>query len=813
VPPPDLPGKAPEQPPTPEAVQTVRHSQAATARAAADFLQAAPKDQTSFLDLTGDLDLRGLPTAGLVFDGGEEGVLVIGPKEPKDPKDRPTIRLQFDAGRRNLPPLWAALTVKSGNVKVHDVRFEVDATGAPDSVMAALYRLGGEVQVENCEFVQKQPSQQGHSRLSAVEVTGPPVGGRPAVNLVRCCFLAGPDATQAQAVVAGQNAVTMTGGGLLQMSQCAFGPHAAVVAFQGADAQGMDRPPTLADAQAKMDHCSVLLAGAAAAVRLERTARCRLSVTGCLFSRPEQGEGDGGPAAALIRQADEPVDLAWTGSENRYHNLEAFWARPDGGAVATWDDFQNAVGQGDKGAQVLAESPWKGEEPLALLDAGDAGRLREAFQVKTDLRALRLLPEGKGRRLVGVEQLLGTTAYTDRLPPLDEPRVLAKVVTPDDPDGKLRRRPGDYPSLEAALREARPGDTVLLRCNGPYRVEPIRVRSTADVTVKPYPDCHPVLTLDPDTDEEEPALFRLHDGKLHLEGLEFVLHPARANFRAQAVVAAVGDGECSFTDCVLTLEKAYDARLAAVTLADLPGVRKADDRPAGRRSGFSFHDCFVRGDGDLIAARVPRPFDLSIDNALVVLGGSLLNVDLGDEPAPDAADAVKELSHVTAYLGGHLVRLHARDVKALVPVHLKPSYCLFVAAASTTNSLIRVDGPEVSEDRLHSLLNWEGSHNAYTDFTQMIEQAPDGGAMAMPSTRDKWKEFTGETGAVFDRVRFRDRPAADTPPARVTPARFRLKADEMAGPDMMLYGADLDKLPPVAAPADTMRMMTPDEEE
>jgi hypothetical protein len=817
-PPTEAPGKAQELP-APPAVQAARRSEAATAQAAAEFLQAAPKDQTSYLDLTGNLELRRLetPGAGLVYDGGERGVLVIG---PKNPEERPTISLPFDAGRQVLPSLWAALTVKSGLVKVHDVRFEVDAAAAPDSIMAALYRQGGEVDVENCEFVQKQPSQQGHSRLSAVEVTGPATTtGHPAVNLLRCCFLAGPDAAQAQAVVPGQNAITMTGGGLLQMSQCAFGPHAAVVAFQGAEPQGTDRPPTLADAQAEIDHCSVLLAGAAAAVRLERVARCRLTVNSCLFSRPDQGQAEGGPAAVLIRQADEPVNLTWAGSENRYHNLEAFWAQPEGVVIGTWEEFQNAVVQGmapgDVDAQVLPDSPWNAEDPLALLDAENARKLREAFQVKTDLRHLRLLPEGKGTHLVGVEQPFGSKPYTEGLRPLDEARPLAtRVVTPPDPDGKLRRRPGDYPSLEAALREARPGDTILLRCNGPYRVEPIRVRSTADVTIKPFPDCRPVLTLDPDTDEEDAALFRLHDGKLRLAGLEFALHPARANFRTQAVVAAVGDGECSFSDCVLTLEKAYDARLAAVTLADLPGLRKTDERPAGRRPSFKFHDCFVRGDGDLVAARVSRQFELEVDNALVALAGSLVNVDLGDEPAPDAAEVAVELSRATAYLGGHLLRLHAKDARALLPFKFKPVQdCLFVSATGS-NSLIHIDGPEVSDDRLRTLLTWDGQHNAYTDFTQpgLIDQAPEGGAMAMPFTRDKWKEFTSETGAVFDRVRFRDRPAADTPLSRVTPARFRIKADEMVGPDMLSFGADLDKLPKVAAPADTMRMTPPEEE-
>jgi serine/threonine protein kinase len=800
--------KPPEQPPTPAVARAENKYDADQPRAeeVADFVRKAGEtEQPSRLELADDLDLKdpGPAGPGLVFEGREGSTLIIEPRQGL--RSPPTIRLKFNANRKP-PDLLAALTVKSGLVIVRGVRFEINAAQSPYTAMAALAWRGGRLDVEDCEFVQADASPEG-SRLSAVEVDGPPPGKDPPVKLTRSCFRSAPG----QTVVAGQHVVTLRGNGFVQMRNCAFGPHDAVIAFQGPK----DRTVSLGDVRVDLDHCSAMLTAGAAVVALENVDHGAVTAQNCLFARADQETAEGAPGTTLIRQADEQGDLFWTGTENRYYNLDTFWVGRAGESIVSLDDFQNKVNHKDKDSRVLATSPWKSEEPLAFLGAkGD--KPREAFQVKTDMPGLRLAPEDKGTHLVGVEQLLGEKPYTDGLKALEEARVAAKkVVTPDE---KTRRRhPGDYPSLEAALREARPGDTILLRCNGPYPVEPIRVRSTADVTIKPYPDCHPVLTLDPETDEEEASLFRLHDGKLHLEGLEFALHPARANFRAQAVVAALGDGECTFTDCVLTLEKAYDARLAAVALADLPGVRKTDDRPAGapgQRASFAFKNCLVRGDGDLVGARTPRPFDLDVDNALVALGGSFLNVDLGEEPAPDAADGI-QLSRVTAYLGGHLLRLHARDVKALMPVKFSPvSNCLFVSAAPTNfpNSLIHVDGPEVSDDRLKTLLTWEGQHNAYTEFTQLLDQQPDGGAMpAMPYGSVRWKEFTGETGAAFDRVRFRDRPAADAPLSRVTPARFKLKADDMAGPDMQTYGADIDLLPKVAAPADGMHLMPPEE--
>jgi hypothetical protein len=777
----------------------------------ADFLERRPGTagpMTRTVQLAGDLDLKNLPTAtlGLVFDGGDESTLIVEPKPGRAGKSaRPTIRLQFDAARRgsardSAPPVWAALTVRSGLVKVRGLRFVVDAAGAPESVMAALYRQGGRLQVENCEFVQEKPSQDGRSRLSSLEIEGGAgAESKPIVTLARCCFLSGPGPAAASAVV-GQHAVTLTGGAAVELTDCAFGPHAAVVALQG----GKEPGKVLTGARVQLQHCSALLAGDSAVVRLENAQGCDLRVGNCLFSRPVRDVAEEDPAAVLVRQADDaPEALTWVGSGNRYHNLDAYWVRPAGDSRATWEEFRVQVQEDNP--LLLTAWPWQSDDPLRLLDDARPARLREAFQVKRTAADLRQT-DAHGPHLAGVEQLLGDPPYTQDLPaPPAAPQVArnARVVNPD-PD---TRGPGEYASLAEALSRARPGDVILLRRNGPVETAPLRLtKAGLDVTIKPYPDCRPVLTLDADTDEEEAALFRLHDGKLHLEGLQFHLRPANPRFKAQSVVAALGEGECTFKDCVITLEQAFDTRLAAVTLADLPGVMKMD-RPAAAvrpHPAFAFTNCFVRGDGDLIAARAGRPFDLRADNLLVALGGSFLNREAADDAAAvpaDVADAL-QLRHVTAYLGGSLVRFHARDTRALVPAQFKPvSDCLFVSAGG--KALVHLDGAEASDDRLKALLGWEGSHNAYSKFPQLLDQQPDGGVMpAMPYTGDRWKEFTREYDAAFDRVKLDNAPAADASLASVAPARFRVKPDEMHVPDMQPYGADVDALAKAAVPAD-----------
>jgi serine/threonine protein kinase len=761
----------------------------------------APPAQVQ-IRLAANVDLESLGPSGpdLVFDGGERSTLVIEPKDPTKPK--PIIRMAFSAKRQPAPPVWAALTVKSGTVKLHGLCFVVNAEESPESAMGAVWRQGGRVEIDNCVFLQDHPSQDGRSRLSAIEVKGPAPRDNSAVSCRRCCFLSGSSPDAARSAVAGQNAVTLTESGGVDLVDCAFGPHAAVVALQGAGGRALP----LTGARVTLQHCTALLAGTSAVARLENTQDSLLRVADCLFSQPGKGAPEADPAAVLIRQIDAG-SLTWEGSgSNRYHNLDAFWMRPaERDTITTLDAFKGETGVQDSNAQVVSAWPWKSDEPLALLTGLQPAQLREAFQVKANLKDLRQ-GDSPNTRLVGVENLAWSDEpYNSALPPLKPAPAVARNARIVDPAPDARGA-NVYSTLDEALRQARPGDVLLLRWNGLRDTPPLRLnKSGLDVTLKPYDDYHPALTLASDTDDEEAALFRLHDGKLHLEGLEFVLHPANGQFKSQTVVAALGEGECTFKDCLVTLEQAYDVRLAAVTLADLAGVMKSAARPSGQRASFTFHNCFVRGDGDLVAARAGRPFDLEADNVLVALGGSLLNREAADGAADapaDTADGVR-LSHVTAYLGGNLVRLHAHDTRALVPAKFKPvSDCLFVSAGG--KALVHLDGAEANDDRLKALLDWDGRHNAYAKFPQLLDQQPDGGAMpAMPYNGDKWKEFAHETDAVFDRVKLDNPPPADASLAGLTVSRFRVKPDEMRSPDMQGYGADLDALPRTSIPADT----------
>src|SRR5262249_7901572 len=159
-------------------------------------------------------------------------------------------------------------------------------------------------------------------------------------------------------------------------------------------------------------------------------------------------------------------------------------------------------------------------------------------------------------------------------------------------------------------------------------------------------------------DDEEAAVFRLHGGKLRLEQLELLLRPTSTRFKSQSVVASVGEGSCVFERCVITLEAAAQGvPLNVLTVADLSGVMKMDPQPAqptGGPASCTLSKCFVRGDGDLIAARSGRSLALKAEQTLVALSGSFLNREAAaDEMLPSvAATDSLDLTHVTTYLGG-----------------------------------------------------------------------------------------------------------------------------------------------------------------
>src|SRR5262249_52898050 len=152
-----------------------------------------------------------------------------------------------------------------------------------------------------------------------------------------------------------------------------------------------------------------------------------------------------------------------------------------------------------------------------------------------------------------------------------------------------------------------PGDILLIK-QGKDRlveVDPSRLdKPGIDLTLRPYPGHMPLLKV-AQTSEKDAAMFRLHDGRIQFEQLEFILRPDQELFEAQSVVLMGGNASCSFKNCVVTMqpsEKIKHSRrvpLSVVTLIDPDDAMKMPQRSGRAAAEIHFEDSFVRGEGEV----------------------------------------------------------------------------------------------------------------------------------------------------------------------------------------------------------------------
>jgi hypothetical protein len=761
------------------------------------------------IHLARDLDLpRDDTAARLVFKAKKVTI------RPKDPSRAVTIRLTYDP---NSSARRTGFFVDSKDATVEGLCFLIDARGWDEEMIGLYCAAGGSYHIHGCQFVQASaPQQQDQKKgLASVVVEGTGgLTGRTRLLLSECCFLGFGEMNKAQvesdqpetlqlhdAGRGGFDAVVRRGPAQIEAVNCAFGPHASIFRLEGKAGTN----------DVLIRHCSVLAGRHSCVFALGDDAAAALKVEYSLFSRPGEAEGER-PGAVLVRQSGNPGAVSYEDHDNRYHRLDAYW---DG-----FDWNKPKIPQAP--SRELDANPWKDEQPLKRLEAlrfADpaakasktdrllyAQRLEQigtAFLVNFQEHAADVQPANQPRDLIGVERL-GTLSFLAKLKERDTPaghreRVVDTAVTDS--------RDGVYPNLRSAVAEAKPGDVILIKHNGDLAIKPVQLEETAaDLTIRPYPDYHPVLVLG-SANEADVALLRVVEGKLQLEGLEFRLEPKDPKdpkdpkFKSQAVATVIGNGQCGFKNCVVTLDPAAapSTALAVLCIADLGGMMKADTS-VRTQPRVTLENCVVRGQGDLIWDRAGRPFDLEVRNTLAVLAGHFLNLEVTTETPSPLVSAT--LANVTAYQTGHLIRMNCgKDVNNLPPLRCNTASCLFVAAAG--HSLIHLEGTDTSEDRLKDKVQWstDDNGNVYAGFNDgVLDQRPHGEGMPQPAIMsDKWKTFTGEMTIKVQRtVKFAASPPAGGPFTRVAPSHF--KTIDLTG-----YGADAGTLPKPALTSPDMQ--------
>jgi serine/threonine protein kinase len=773
------------------------------------------------IQLDGDLDLssRGdRPRQGILIQAEE---VVI--KRKKEARHRPTLRFTYDGEPQDRDR--AALIIRSRTTTVEGIRLVVDARMAKTSIVGLLFEGGDKHTVQDCEFLQVRappdPGPASEQRLASVVLKAQT--DHPSLLIEGCCFAGyrgwdnrvdstpylgrGADWPEdsplplVDADYGGQDAIVRVGEASILARNCAFAPHRS--SFRSFLPPGADARSVL-----EIQRCSLMLGSESVAFDFPAARGGRVEVSMCLFSSPSfasDSAAEDAPRTVLIRQAAGAENLTFLGSNNVYHRIAVYHQEAGAGAGAqTWDAFQEwlRVHGGKDSSTPRLTSPWA-ETDLDLGSRLDEQRFLLAFLARTNAPDLRD-PEDPQARLIGVERLLDAALYPEDLPSLPAmgPAPLVQrtlLVEPGgDPTNKL-----SYPRLEQALLGARPGDIIALRFNGELPVKPTQLnsREMGDITIQAYEGYRPVLTLGESTDLDT-VLFELHDGSLRFEGIEFHLRCERA-YDSLTLVNLVGDGICSFSRCVVTLDQAdKETVLAVATLPDTKRVMKSDMQPlrsAEEGPQLVFKETLIRGDGDLLRSRASRSIALALTDTFVALGGSFLNITIPPEAvrSQDARVSVR-LRQSTTYLAGHLVRIDAREnLEGWVPVHFAPENCLFTPAPMG-RSLLHLEGIEPDRDTLkNKLLIWKGAQNVYGPFASLLDHpSPGGTGMSLVMPKDQWRAFTEESTSHFA-VKLASTPSRATRFPAFQPASVKLP-DDLVG-----FGADPTVLPvPVTRPSE-----------
>jgi hypothetical protein len=683
-------------------------------------LKAALQKGAAHVRLTGaDYDLSG-EDAGLSFQGHDLEL------EGADFRNPPVVRLSYAPAADARSPRPGAMTLRGqptptgspARLRLKSLHLKIDAPPGetdPNTLLAAIAVTGfGHVEFESCIVETARATPGGET--AAVLVAAPADGEAPDVRFAQCYF------------AEGDLGVVFAGRVNASAFSCAFAPHLAV--FQ-AGGPGL----AVADVRLKLEQCSALLRDGAVA-RAEAGSECAAEAGHCLFSCPGAGAG-----SELVRAEAGGTATLRAVKVNGYHHVPP----------AEGDDKALVFGAtpGDK-------SPWREADPLA--------RLRRAkttdpapFQVNLDDPRVHLdgKPGATGPKLAGM--VLGVVAFPTDLTAgypltLSSPRAA-------DPKRKLvrptgERGPGVYRTLAAAIGDAEPDDVIEIQHDGLLPIDPVALdKAGLKLTIRPAAGSRPVLALKP-TELKDASLFRVVNGSLRLEDLQFLLRPERSDLpdRGRLSAAAIaGGGRCELVRCAATMEETEQVQAALVSLADpanaMMRTGSAADKPPVPH--VELIDCFVRGRGDLLAVLPSRPFEFDAENVLAVLDGSLIDVEAARDPPALAPGATVRLRRLTTYLTGPLLSMHSPADRVGGPPNLAGTQvtaegCLFVSASG--RPAVKAEG--LDADQLKVYLSWGGRDNLLAGFTgQLIEVQPPG-MSEMPLKMFKeaeWQAFTNES--------------------------------------------------------------------
>jgi serine/threonine protein kinase len=375
-----------------------------------------------------------------------------------------------------------------------------------------------------------------------------------------------------------------------------------------------------------------------------------------------------------------------------------------------------------------------------------------------------------------------------------------------------------YQTLEAACRDSNDGDVIKLNTNGRLLVsadKPLKV-TNKEITILAGKDrdgksYRPLIEFVAGSisESEDIRMLTLVDGSVNFINVDLKMDTSSTSEAGATgkwtFFRSHGADTVRIDNAVLTVVNPGPKSLPAAVfeLASQPASSRSNTMMMNNDQGdelrgfrFEIVGSFVRGGCDLFSGRYARPGRMKIENSVVAVERSLLNV-IGDEQnePPENSTLELRLEHITCLVGNGLLKVHSGDdglAGNLIPLDVTTARNN-IFATKTDSPLVSMTGTSDIQD-FKRILNWNGSRNYYGPFDMywLIKRDPTAEPV-LALDYHRWKRFWGrsdqETGLLETRVVWIQKKRWQRKLfSKITPTDIELEPDADVNPAFL--GAD-----------------------
>lgn len=659
------------------------------------------KNRDDLRKVLGDTSYEVKATLNLLTDIDLDGIETKMKKDQRlvlESDDAATNILRFHYKDSSVP---FGLVIEDGEeIVLRGLRFEIDSDAVTPTVPVATVtvRGGKRVRFKQCIFAQPKVRKITANRvpLASVLIDTPEEAEQPPeVFFDECYFQSNLQAGQS----GGQVAIAINGAATVHVTNCAFRPHGAFFSFRD--------KCTLEHTILNVKNCTGFVETGPAfrfgkSAASGKAAAARVRVQGSAFLRPNKGLGSDVTGQPGLIFLDGDARVQYHGQQNLYSHLNSLVERrAEAEIIDKYDVFKSflASNQGSDDSTCI--------DPLDLKSAlAHANALQKAeddvlaFSLKVPYhQSVGLLRDWHGK-------LMPTLAA-------EVVEGIKKVVDPDA-DGNT---PGVRKSIAGHLAELKNGDVIWIKHgkDREVKVKPGELAPGVTVTLKAFSkEYQPILVFDTQYRDKDSHMFKVRDGTLRIENMEILLAPDHKGYEIQSMFHLGESARLIFKNCVLTMRSFEDVKCNVVTFIDLDRMMKMGPA-APSKASVEFSECFIRGKGDLVGLRGCRLLPVSMDDCLVALDGSLLDINATDKEMAMNLGVRWTMKRSSVFTTKSVFALHSKAEKGLTETNAIVENCLLASLVPDMPAVLfdmTLDRPE----DVNKCFKWQGNKNYFANY-------------------------------------------------------------------------------------------------